>query len=76
MIRILLTVLLSFNVNAQANRNVTFDFQTISLPNALQLLADYKGENIVVAPDVKGDITMKLIDVPWDDAFDYVDACG
>lgn len=73
---IILIFILSFPVSANSNRNVTFDFQSISLPDALQLLADYKGQNIIVAPDVRGDITLKLKDVSWSTAFDYVMSVG
>lgn len=59
-----------------ADRNVTFDFQSISIRDSLQLLAEYKNQNIVIAPDVSGDITMKLNNVSWDDAFDYVMTIG
>lgn len=61
----------SFTYSAP-DRNVTFNFQRIEISDALQLLADYKQQNIVLSPEIQGEITMKLDNVPWDDAFDYV----
>ncbi len=40
--------------------------------NVLRILSEVGGENIVVTDDVKGRITVRLIDVPWDQAFDVI----
>ena len=55
-----------------SDRSVTFDFQRIEISQALQLLSDYSDQNLVVSPDIQGEITMKLNNVPWSQAFDYV----
>lgn len=65
-------LLTAFASNAFASNNVTFDFNKIEVPQALQLLSDYKKQNIVISPDVSGFISMKLTDVTWDEALDYV----
>lgn len=68
---VVLGLLLSLNT-ALATERVTFNFQKIAIPEALQLLADYKKQNLVVSPEVSGNITMKLENVTWSNAFDYV----
>jgi type IV pilus assembly protein PilQ len=48
---------------------VTFNFQVpIPVRSALQLLADVSGLNLVASDSVSGDITMRLVNVPWDQA--------
>lgn len=61
---------------ASPDDNVTFDFQKIDITEALQLLADYKQQNLVISPDISGQITMKLKNVPWSEAFEYVITAG
>ena len=51
---------------------VTFTFQDIEVRTVLQLMADISGNNIVVADSVSGSITLRLQDVPWDQALDLI----
>jgi type IV pilus assembly protein PilQ len=51
---------------------LTLNFQDISIRSVLQLLADNGGENIVVNDSVNGNITLRLQNVPWDQALDIV----
>ncbi len=51
---------------------VTFNFQSINVRAILNLLADVSGLNIVVSDTVQGDLTLHLINVPWDQALDIV----
>lgn len=51
---------------------ISIDFQDAELIHVFRLLADVSGFNIVVSPDVKGKFSMKLIDVPWDQALDVI----
>ncbi|MBI3596133.1 MAG: type IV pilus secretin PilQ [Nitrospirae bacterium] len=53
-------------------RKVSLDFQDADLSNVLRLLADVSGLNIVIGENVKGKVTLKLINVPWDQALDIV----
>jgi type IV pilus assembly protein PilQ len=53
-------------------RKVSLDFQDADLSNVLRLLADVSGFNIVIGEGVKGKVTLKLINVPWDQALDIV----
>jgi type IV pilus assembly protein PilQ len=51
---------------------VTFNFQDIPVRSVLQLIADMSDLNIVVADSVRGNVTLRLINVPWDQALDIV----
>ncbi len=51
---------------------VTFNFQDIPTRSVLQLIADVSEFNIVVADSVAGNVTLRLINVPWDQALDIV----
>lgn len=54
------------------SRLISLDFQDADIIPILRLLSDVSGYNIVVHPDVKGKITMKLMNVPWDQALDII----
>jgi type IV pilus assembly protein PilQ len=51
---------------------ISIDFQDVELTHVFRLIADISGYNVVVSPDVKGKFSMKLADVPWDQALDIV----
>jgi type IV pilus assembly protein PilQ len=51
---------------------ITMNFQDIETRAVLQLLADASGQNIVVSDSVKGAVTLRLQNVPWDQALDIV----
>ncbi len=51
---------------------VTFNFQDIPVRSVLQLIADVADLNIVVADNVSGNLTLRLTNVPWDQALDIV----
>ncbi len=51
---------------------ISLDFQDADLVHIFRLLADISGYNIVVSPHVKGKFSMKLVNVPWDQAFDII----
>lgn len=51
---------------------VTFNFQDIPVRSVLQLIADMSGQNLVASDTVGGAITLRLVNVPWDQALDVV----
>jgi type IV pilus assembly protein PilQ len=51
---------------------ITLDFQNADIHNILRIIADVSGLNIVTSDEVKGTITIRLKDVPWDQALDVV----
>ena len=55
-----------------SGRAVTFNFQDVPVRTVLQLIAEESGLNIVAADTVQGNVTLRLINVPWDQALDIV----
>ncbi len=55
-----------------SGQRLTLDFQNIDVRSVLQLLADTGGQNIVVSDAVTGNLTLRLQNVPWDEALDIV----
>jgi len=53
-------------------RRISLDFQQADITNILRLIADVSGFNIVVGEGVKAKVTMKLVNVPWDQALDML----
>ena len=51
---------------------VTFNFQNIPVRTVLQLIAEESGLNVVAADTVAGNVTLRLINVPWDQALEIV----
>jgi type IV pilus assembly protein PilQ len=51
---------------------LSLNFQNIDVRAALQVLADFTGLNFVVSDTVKGNLTLRLKDVPWDQALDLI----
>ena len=51
---------------------ISIDFKGADIIDVLRILSDIGGFNIVVARDVKGTVTIKLDEVPWDQALDIV----
>jgi len=57
---------------ANGGKVISLDFQDADIVPILRLLGDVGGYNMVVHPDVKGKITMKLMNVPWNQAMDII----
>jgi type IV pilus assembly protein PilQ len=51
---------------------LSLNFQNIEVRAVLQLLADFTGLNMVVSDTVSGNLTLRLKNVPWDQALDIV----
>jgi type IV pilus assembly protein PilQ len=51
---------------------LTLNFQDLETRAVLQLIADFSGLNIVVSDTVQGSVTLRLQNVPWDQALDIV----
>ncbi|HIJ83402.1 MAG: type IV pilus assembly protein PilQ [Magnetococcales bacterium] len=58
--------------NAYTGKKMSMDFKDINVHNALKLIADVSQLNIILADTVTGTLTMRLVDVPWDQALDLV----
>ena len=48
------------------------NFQDVEVRSVLQLIADFAGLNLVAGQAIDGRMTLRLVDVPWDEALDLV----
>ncbi len=51
---------------------LSLNFQNIEVRSVLQLIADFTGLNLVVSDSVSGSLTLRLKNVPWDQALDII----
>jgi type IV pilus assembly protein PilQ len=51
---------------------VTFEFKDIDIHNLLRIIAEISKKNIVVSDDVSGKVTIRLRNVPWDQALELI----
>ena len=57
---------------AYTGKRISLDFQNIDVRAALNLIAQESGLNIVAADNVTGSVTLRLDQVPWDQALDLI----
>jgi type IV pilus assembly protein PilQ len=57
---------------AYSGEKLTLNFQDIPVRSVLQILADFTNLNIVASDTVQGNVTLRLNDVPWDQALELV----
>jgi len=62
----------AFSKNAFVGKRVSFEFKDIGIHNLLRMIAEVAQKNIVVADDVQGKVTIRLKNVPWDQALELV----
>ena len=55
-----------------SGEKLSLNFQDIEVRSALQIIADFTGLNMVVSDSVKGSISLRLKNVPWDQALDII----
>ncbi|MEK6551619.1 MAG: type IV pilus secretin PilQ [Pseudomonadota bacterium] len=55
-----------------SGEKLSLNFQNIDVRAALQVLADFTGLNFVISDTVRGSLTLRLKDVPWDQALDLI----
>ncbi|MBA1197192.1 type IV pilus assembly protein PilQ [Pseudomonas sp. BIGb0278] len=71
---LLATVLAMHGAQAKTYQGepLSLNFQDVEVRAVLQVLADYAGINLVVSDTANGNVTLRLIQVPWDQALDLV----
>lgn len=57
---------------ALKTQNVTLEFNEADIRNVLKIISFKSGVNIVASPDVIGNVTIRLVDVPWERALDII----
>lgn len=53
-------------------QRISLDFKDADIKNVFRLLAEVSGLNIIVTPEVQRKVTVRLVDVPWDQALDLL----
>ncbi len=53
-------------------KKISLDFQDADIKSVLRIISEVSGLNIVAGDDVQGKITIKLVNVPWDQALDII----
>lgn len=51
---------------------LSLDFNGIDIKSLLRIIGDFTGKNVVVSDSIQGTITLRLKDVPWDQALDII----
>jgi type IV pilus assembly protein PilQ len=52
--------------------SLSMDFQNANIKNIFRIIAEVSGFNLVLSPDVSGTVNVRLIDVPWNKAFELI----
>lgn len=60
------------NKPGYAGEKLSLNFQNIEVRSVLQVIADFTGLNIITSDTVAGNLTLRLKDVPWDQAMDII----
>lgn len=60
------------NKNGYSGRRVTLEFSDADVRKIFQLIAEVSNLNFLIADDVTGTISLKLVNVPWDQALDVI----
>src|SRR6266403_1886107 len=58
--------------NAYQGERLSLNFQNVDVRSLLQVIADFTNLNIITSDSVQGAITLRLKDVPWDQALDII----
>src|SRR4029450_9932684 len=53
-------------------RRISLDFKEVEIADVLRLVAGVWELNIIAGDEVKGEVTIRLVDVPWDQALDVI----
>ena len=62
----------SSSLELQRGRRIDLDFKDFDIHNILRMISDVGQVNIITSDDVKGSITIRMRDVPWDQALDVI----
>ena len=55
-----------------SGEKLSLNFQNVEIRSVLQVIADFTGLNIITSDTVQGSLTLRLKDVPWDQALDII----
>ena len=55
-----------------SGKKISMDFKDADIKNLFRLIAEVSNLNIVAGEDVRGKVTVRMVDVPWDQALDVI----
>ena len=55
-----------------SGRRISLDFKEVDIADVLRLIAEVSDLNVIAGDEVKGKVTIRLVDVPWDQALDII----
>ena len=55
-----------------SGRRISLDFKDADIGNILRLIAEVSDLNVIAGAEVSGEVTIRLVDVPWDQALDVI----
>jgi type IV pilus assembly protein PilQ len=61
-----------FDLLGGVKDSLSMDFQNANIKNIFRIIAEVSGFNLVLSPDVSGAVNIRLIDVPWNQAFELI----
>ncbi len=59
-------------VKSYRGRKISLDFHNADIHHLLDIIGEASGKNIVAPAGLRGKVTIKLVDVPWDQALDLI----
>ena len=63
---------LMVGANKYTGKKISLDLQDADLITVMRLFAEVANLNIILAPDVKGKVTVRMVKIPWDQAMDII----
>jgi len=60
------------NESRSKEKRISLDLQDADLVNVMRLFAELADLNIILAPNVKGRVTVRMVNIPWDQAMDII----
>ncbi len=60
------------NGSRYSGRKISLDLQDADLVNVMRLFAEVANLNIILSPDVKGKVTVRMVNIPWDQAMEII----
>jgi len=55
-----------------SGRRISLDFKDVDIADVLRLIAEVSDLNVIAGDEVRGKVTIRLVDVPWDQALDII----
>ncbi len=61
-----------FDGKEYTGRRISLDFKDVEIADVLRLIAEVSDLNVIAGDEVSGRVTIRLVDVPWDQALDVI----